>query len=240
MFWMATLKNIRKTFVSGSVAAIVDAWGDLGCVMATPSTSYDLAYCWPFDSWKAKEVANCSGIVLNSKGYDTFELNIDWGLSWSDWASDGWNIHVYVYGSDSPMDFNSPPVYTGDYQAATFPVDVPVTTDYIKIAAQIVEGRWYYTGYATLYQPSLMKQVTVAVKTPKKYPVYDAIVNVIDADDNGALGSFATDSNGDAAFSVDIIDHANIKLWAEKAINKSVLSLTAKDISQLLEVNVDQ
>jgi hypothetical protein len=233
------LRNIRKTFVSGSVAeGWVNPWLR-GCSIASPSTSYILALGdWYHGGGHYPVTVNCDGVVIKSQGYDMLELNISGGVV-SD--GDGWNSFVYVYESDSPTVFGSPPIYTRNFSTATdsFPMYIPLSRDYIKVQGYVVLGRWFHTGDITLFQPSLSRPLSISAKTPQNYPVYNALINITDADDNGVIGTVTTDANGNATFNIDMADHETVTIWGDKTINKSILNMTAKEISVLKEINVD-
>lgn len=227
---MAALRNYRATFIRGKVTG----WGS-PCVDASPSTSYTIAlYAWN-EGNKA-----CSGIVLDAQGFDSFLINITGEANGN---SVNWNI--IVAQADNDVDSQYAQIYSqgvGAYWGG-FSLNqvISISKRYIKIYAQLSSSSGPRpAGYVNFVQTQEFKNVSATVKTPQKYPVYNATVNVADIVDGTILGSSTTGADGKSGLiRIDIIDHPNIKIWGEKTINKSLLNISAKDISVLKEINVD-
>jgi len=117
--------------------------------------------------------------------------------------------------------------------------NIPLTKRYVKLAVLIP----YYqypggtdSGVLYLRQIGLAtKVVTVRVTTSQGYVVYGTTIKVLDLGNNAANRG-TTDKNGWVTINLWTGDQ---KIWAEKTINKSLLNMSAKDISELKEINAD-
>lgn len=234
---MATLQNYRKSLVSGQVVGNICGSYPV-CVDATPATSYNLAQATYCGYYMGQRNIACSGIILNGTGFDKFELNaygVGSGIDY-DYYNRPYSFTIYVGAADNIGDIFSL-IYQSNTQGYAL---LPITRKYLKIWGSISYGTPYRDVQIGLSQTSLIKKISAIIKIPQKYPVYNAIVNVVDSDDGTILGTLTTGTDGKTGqLDVDIIDRPNIKIWAQKSINKSLLNITAKDISLLKEINVD-
>lgn len=229
------LRNIRKAFVSGSIVNTC-----AGCMAASPSTSYRISasdYCGN----RSMGHYNCDGIILDTEGYDGFELNafgVGWGYDYYDWYGHGRDPYyywIYVGESDS-ITGPFPIIYQSDTQGYQL---LPLTKRYLKVWATTSYSAPYSTPSVGISQRTTQELITITTKTPQGFPVSGATITVQDVLDSSIIATVGTNSQGVAQVYIDTIDHDTFKVWGAKTINKLISNITAKDISLLKEINID-
>lgn len=240
------MMNIRNTFLKGSSINLNSGYSIGGsCDLPDPGISYVLASTTGYSHWN-RWTNSCDGVILlNDKGYQQIHIRLD---IWNKYAQ-GQSITFYIYESSDDISYSL--IFTKIYKSSqdSSPehliedILVPIKGKYIKLKGYMPpsSGEGTLVGSVTASQLQLFKKISAYVHTPEAYPVYNALITFTDADDQSVLFTSITDEKGlTQKTEVDIVAHRNIKIWGEKTIDKPILRKTAKEISEIININADE
>jgi hypothetical protein len=182
-----------------------------------------------------------AGAVFDAIGYDSIKLQAHFIVS--DFA-----LGYYIAESDNTEYYEGNILHSSIHYHNDYPgyedlsLNIALTKRYVKVWTQYEDfdhAQMAWLGDCILSEPD-HNTFWVHTKTPENYPVFKANVIAVDTDTKEVLSQSITDINGNAGLDINFLVHQKITLHGEKTIDKTVLNLTAKEISELISINADE